>query len=648
MTKINLGKGCDIDLKKLLKTRLLLIAGSGAGKTWTLRRVLEQSHGKIQQIVLDLEGDFSSLREKFDYLLIGKDGDIPISIKTAEIMAKKLLELNVSAIIDLYELKHHERITFVKRFLDAMINAPKELWHPVMLVIDEIHIFAPQDTKCESTSSVIDVATRGRKRGICLVGASQRPAMLEKNVSAQCVNKLVGRVTEDVDMKRAGYELHFTTKEEIQQLESLQDGEFFAKGIAITNKIQKVKIGGIQTKHYEAGSGKWNKPPNPTSKIKAVLSKLVDLSKEAELELKTIQDYKTEISRLKFELRKQPQVKLVPEKDFTPKLQQAINNRDQEWKRQVNKDSQAWLNKEKYWNKENKDRLYKLAEVQNKATAIIQKKDAVLENLGIQLKEASKLINNMLLIQSTKVDKISYHMLEMLPQRLEDVEKGRAIQISQVKGKLIPLERVLEKSYKNKIFIREQPSFNSKQKPIAFLGKVVPEPRPQEDFIDTDADRVKGKCPRELYRFLYFNPDREFSKVQVGIMTGYSPKSGGFNNAVSALNASELIKIKKHKLSVNDATIGFARQIYGDYLNEEIEYNKKNIMEVLGACPRKLLEILYTNPESKFTKEELAEQSGYSAGSGGFNNAVSKLNSMGLINREDSEISLSDDAKELI
>ena len=57
MSKINMGKDCEIDLKKLLKERLLLTAGSGGGKTWALRRLLEQSHGQVQQIIFDIEGE---------------------------------------------------------------------------------------------------------------------------------------------------------------------------------------------------------------------------------------------------------------------------------------------------------------------------------------------------------------------------------------------------------------------------------------------------------------------------------------------------------------------------------------------------------------------------------------------------------------
>ena len=109
-----------INLPKLISTRLLIQANSGGGKSWLIRRLLEKTYGKVQQIVIDLEGEFSTLREKYDYLLVGKDGEIPANIQTAELLAIKLLKLNVSTIIDLSELKHHERITFVKRIMQAI------------------------------------------------------------------------------------------------------------------------------------------------------------------------------------------------------------------------------------------------------------------------------------------------------------------------------------------------------------------------------------------------------------------------------------------------------------------------------------------------------------------------------------------------
>src|SRR2546428_7941402 len=104
--KIFINESVTFDLPTLLDTRLLVQANSGGGKSWLLRRLLEQSHGKVQQIVIDLEGEFATLREKYDYVLAGKEGDTPADPRSAGLLAKRLLELQVSAIIDLYDLHY--------------------------------------------------------------------------------------------------------------------------------------------------------------------------------------------------------------------------------------------------------------------------------------------------------------------------------------------------------------------------------------------------------------------------------------------------------------------------------------------------------------------------------------------------------------
>jgi len=69
----------SIDLPKLLATRMLIQAASGGGKSYALRRLLEQTHGLVQQIVIDPEGELVTLAEGFDYLVCGPDaGHAPI------------------------------------------------------------------------------------------------------------------------------------------------------------------------------------------------------------------------------------------------------------------------------------------------------------------------------------------------------------------------------------------------------------------------------------------------------------------------------------------------------------------------------------------------------------------------------------------
>ena len=64
------GQAIEINITELLATRLLVQGNSGSGKSHLLRRVLEESAGIVQQVVIDPEGDFVSLAEEFGHVVI--------------------------------------------------------------------------------------------------------------------------------------------------------------------------------------------------------------------------------------------------------------------------------------------------------------------------------------------------------------------------------------------------------------------------------------------------------------------------------------------------------------------------------------------------------------------------------------------------
>lgn len=310
MTRFILGDRGDgkewVDVQRLVDTRLLIQANSGGGKSWCLRRILEQTHGRLQHLIIDLEGEFASLREKFDYVLAAKaGGDTAAEPRGAKLLAERLLELGVSAILDIYELKREEREAFVKGFLEALVNAPKRLWHPALVVVDEAHIFCPEKGSAASAAAVIDLATRGRKRGFAAVLATQRLAKLHKDAAAECNNKLIGRTGLDVDLARAANELGFG-KNRWTDLRRLRAGEFFAFGPAISLEVELVRVGTVETTHPKAGARLTFAAPPPTAKVKALLPQLADLPAKAEQRERSMQELKREISTLKRELRKKP------------------------------------------------------------------------------------------------------------------------------------------------------------------------------------------------------------------------------------------------------------------------------------------------------------------------------------------------------
>jgi len=148
-----------VDLERLVVSRMLIQANSGGGKSWALRYVIEQTNGKIQQCIFDPEGEFASLREQFPYVLVGRDGDLAADPATAAALCERLMELQASAIFDLYDLRLSERRRFVRVFLDHLMTLPRGNWHPVLIIIDKAHMFAPERRagQAESTDAVIGV-----------------------------------------------------------------------------------------------------------------------------------------------------------------------------------------------------------------------------------------------------------------------------------------------------------------------------------------------------------------------------------------------------------------------------------------------------------------------------------------------------------
>jgi hypothetical protein len=322
-TSCSISDGHPIDLGRLLETRMLVQANSGGGKSWALRRILEQTAPKVQQLVIDPEGEFSTLREKFDYVICAPhDADAIASPRTAALLARRLLETGVSAILDIYDLKAHERQAFVEKFLTALVNAPKALWHPVLIVLDEAHVFAPEKGSAESTGAVIDLATRGRKRGQSLIVATQRLAKLHKDVAAEMLNKLIGRTGLDVDVKRAADELGMTPREAMEQLRPLSPGEFYIFGPALSLTVEKIAVGDVATTHPKAGARLLQAPPAPSTKIKGVLAELADLPQQAESEIRTLEDLKRENANLKRSLTVAQKAQPVVESAEVPKLRE--------------------------------------------------------------------------------------------------------------------------------------------------------------------------------------------------------------------------------------------------------------------------------------------------------------------------------------
>jgi hypothetical protein len=88
-----------IDLARLIESRMLLVANSGGGKSRAIRQLLEETRGRVLQIVFDLEGEFTTLRDVADIIVAGEGGDVPAHPDLARTLCRRLLTMGVSGVV---------------------------------------------------------------------------------------------------------------------------------------------------------------------------------------------------------------------------------------------------------------------------------------------------------------------------------------------------------------------------------------------------------------------------------------------------------------------------------------------------------------------------------------------------------------------
>ncbi len=243
------GTSAQLDIEELLATRLLVQGNSGSGKSHLLRRLLEQSAQWVQQVIIDPEGDFVTLADKFGHVVV--DGERT----EAELagIANRIRQHRVSCVLTLEGLDIEQQMRAAAAFLNGMFDADREYWYPVLVVVDEAQMFAPsvggdvsEDARKMSLGAMTNLMCRGRKRGLAGVIATQRLAKLAKNVAAEASNFLMGRTFLDIDMARAA-DLLGMDRRQAEMFRDLKRGNFVALGPALSRRPLPITIGTVET-----------------------------------------------------------------------------------------------------------------------------------------------------------------------------------------------------------------------------------------------------------------------------------------------------------------------------------------------------------------------------------------------------------------
>ncbi|MCE2576214.1 ATP-binding protein [Komagataeibacter sp. FNDCR2] len=245
-----------MDLAELLSTRLLVQGNSGSGKSHLLRRLLEQSARTVQQAIIDPEGDFVSLAERYGHLVIDAAEHTEAALQAA---GERMRVHRASVVLNLEGVDADVQMRRAAAFLGGMFEVQRDYWYPVLVVVDEAQLFAPaaagevtDEARRASLGAMTNLMCRGRKRGLAGVIATQRLAKLAKNVAAEASNFLMGRTFLDIDMLRAA-DLLGMERRQAESFRDLERGYFVALGPAVCRRPLTVKIGPVETESRSAG-----------------------------------------------------------------------------------------------------------------------------------------------------------------------------------------------------------------------------------------------------------------------------------------------------------------------------------------------------------------------------------------------------------
>lgn len=255
------------------------VAGiSGSGKTNLVAVFCEELHRiGVPFLIVDPMDDYRSLRE------LGPGVKV-VSVEQADTYLDypnslwiestiQALAAGYSMVVDLKSIfaANEKRVAYTQ-ILTALLKHQQVGREPMFLVLEEAHIFCPQKRQQDLPALEItaEIARAGRRSGINLILASQRPRDLEADVATQCNLHFTGVLESWLDYKavehslfvpaeaaragngRAPRGLASTEVSKTPQLRDLMDlktGQFYVR---VGAKLNKIDIRKRRTTHIGA------------------------------------------------------------------------------------------------------------------------------------------------------------------------------------------------------------------------------------------------------------------------------------------------------------------------------------------------------------------------------------------------------------
>ncbi len=138
----------------------------------------------------------------------------------------------------------------------------KNYFPPFIIVTDEAHNFAPKAWNPPSKSILREISQEGRKYGVFLILASQRPTLLDETITAQLNSKFIFRTVRASDIDTIREETDISS-EEAKRLPYLTSGDVFISSSQLgRTSYVRIRYANTESPHKENPFDELNKMKN--------------------------------------------------------------------------------------------------------------------------------------------------------------------------------------------------------------------------------------------------------------------------------------------------------------------------------------------------------------------------------------------------
>ena len=567
---------------------IALLAVRRAGKSNAAAVLAEEMHhAGLPWVVIDPKGDWWGLRSSADGtgpglhipIFGGLHGDLPLVPEAGHLIAELIVDQNLTCVLDVSEFASKAAQTrFLADLGERLFRLHGRHPQPRMVFLEEADDVIPQRVMHDMARCVgawTKVVKQGGSRGLGITIISQRSAVVNKDALTQCETLIALRTTSPQDRKAIldWVNYHAVAKELVDSLPGLDDGEAWVcsphwLGRHGMEPMQRVRFS--QRATYDSGAT----PGMKQARRPATL---------ADIDLSALMG----------------QMESVAEKAAhdDPK---ALRRRIAELERRVAAAGQAEETAAiRDLRKENAELRGQLAEAAARPPERVEVPVVAAADLAHLNTTMADVLAGWTTLREA-LDRVSHAQ----PQTIQPPVPARApIAPIQLGGALMA-------------------------PPIGQLRPRTAVPPPQEEASAGDPGSLQlGKAHRAILTVLAQFPGGR-DKRQLAMLTGYSARGGGFNNALGALRTAGYISKGEPVMATAEglAVLGSDWEPLpaGAAL---LEHWVAQLGRAEGLILRELVNVW---PQS-LSKADVAESTGYTETGGGFNNALGRLRTLQLI-----------------